>query len=125
MREAFIHITNFIFLLVACVYPFIAVLRGHRYSRAIGTAWAASLIYMILLCLALPMAVSFFVRGQNSEIFKWVPEGPNVVGVAFMGWVVPGVAALTAFPVRWLLRKFCPKAFVRIQDLTHTSQAQR
>src|SRR5437870_2456503 len=94
MRIPFIITSGVLLLLIAYVYPFIAVLRGRAVIKIIGRSYGALVLYMICLGLLIPGVVSVFDRPLSREMLnRWVPEGPGVVAVAFVGWLPASIAA--------------------------------
>lgn len=93
-------------LLLAYLLPFVLVLRGARLKAAVARSWGLLFLYVVLLCMVIPLLVSIFNRDLAAVVLRtWVPEGTGVAAIAFMGWLPPLVAGSVALLIRWMIRQ--------------------
>ena len=111
MRNAFIIITASFSVVLAYIYPLVAVVRGRPLGKIVLRTWLWLVTYLLFLCLLLPGLVTLVSRELGREMFRtWVPEGPGVVAALFVGWLPPLVAGLVALALRWFLARLWPRA---------------
>jgi hypothetical protein len=124
VRIAFTIVAGVIGLFIAYGYPFVAVLRGGHFGKAVANAWAVLFVFMVFLCFLLPGVITLFSRELGREMFRaWVPEGPAVGAAMIIGWLPPLIAALIGLAVRWLLGIFWPHALARLDSFRRTHEA--
>lgn len=87
-------------------YPFVTVLRGRRFFRAIVISWVA-LVALLLCGFIVP------IREYRSE---WSRDKAFTIAFACTVWVLPLASALLALFVRWLLRLWWPRALVWVES---------
>src|ERR1041384_382583 len=109
MRITFVIASGCIGLAIAYAYPLVAILRGRNIGVTVLKAWAALLVYVVVLCGVLPLAVTYFNHELGREMFmRWVPERTAVGGALVLGWLPPSMAGLFALAMRWLLGAYWP-----------------
>jgi hypothetical protein len=108
MHTAFAIAYNLAFGLIACIYPFVSVFRGQRFVRTFFESWIAAFIFAAFFSIALPMLVAIFSTPVADEIsFHWVPDGPFVFAIAFLGWIYPLLGVSLGYGCRYLWRRHC------------------
>ena len=111
-NSIFLVASGFLGFLIAYVQPFVAVLKGRGIRRAVFIAWVLLLLYYVALCIGLPVLVNLISPGFTKEVFmSWVPEMPQVIGVLFLGWLPPFLAAAAGYAIRRLILRFWPLVF--------------
>lgn len=99
--------TGLIALSLAWVYPLVAVMRGRRLAKTVVITWGLVVAYVVALCFLLPGVVSLFSAESGREMLnRWVPEGPGVIAVMFVGWFPPLVAGSLGYAIRRLRERF-------------------
>ena len=77
-------------VLIAVVYPIIAVFRGRPIAETVVNSWGIQILYFTGLCLGIPAICGFFSRELECEIAtNWVPDAPIIVPIAVVGWLNP------------------------------------
>jgi hypothetical protein len=75
--------------------PFVRVIRGESGWKWFAVCWVSFVVWMFVFSFVIPMAINSYDRELGREAFNWVPEGPVVIAMLFIGW-------LYAAPVVWL-----------------------
>lgn len=102
-------------LAIAYLYPFIVVFRGGPFYRLIFRVWFYSLVGMLGFCFGLPLSVSAINPEVAREMLNnWVPEGPAVAAVMFMGWLPPLISGGIALFLREICLAVFPEWMARI-----------
>ena len=105
MASSFFFLWDAGFILIAFVYPFLAVFRGQPFILTTLSAWASLLLFSILGLGVLPILLDHLERGPAAMI------GANPLGfftgvyvVLICGWVYPLVASTLGYGCRklWL-----------------------
>lgn len=93
-------------LFLAGALPFIRVFKGGRLWPWFMVCWVSLVAWMFVFCLVIPMLASTFDPELGREIAtRWVPEGPAVVAMIFMGWFPAAILVWCALLVRLFARR--------------------
>jgi len=110
MHTAFAIAYNLALGLIFFIYPFVAVFRGRRFVRTFLESWIAAVVFVAFFSLALPLTISLFSKPVADEImFHWVPDGPFIFAIAFIGWIYPLLGVSLGYGCRHLWRRHCEK----------------
>jgi hypothetical protein len=93
-------------LLLACTFPFLRVVQGRRVFPEFAKCWGLLIFWMFVFTLVIPLGLGQIKHSWGREAFNWVPEGPALVAITFMGWMYAGPIVGLAVCVRQLVRKF-------------------
>ena len=90
MRTAFILIVASVGILLAWVYPLVAVARGRPLGRTVLITWGLLVGYLVAISFLLPGIIGLFSKEAGREVADhWVPEGTGVAAMMCVGWLWP------------------------------------
>lgn len=98
------YIVAFAPWLLACPLPFVRVLQGGSAVRAFFFCWLLLVSWMSVFAIGIPYIAYQVSPDFARSMSSWLPEGPAVVAIVFVGWVYAGPTVLLALFVRRMLK---------------------
>ena len=94
-------------LILACLWPFVRIVRGRQVFASFFLCWALLVIWFLLFSIVIPLGVSWVSHRAGENLFRhWMPEAPIVVAMTLCGWFYAGITTVLAILVRDLARHF-------------------
>ena len=89
-----------------CLWAFARIVRGRQVFGSFFLCWASLVIWHLFFIAVLPLSLYAINEKAGRTFSQWVPEGPAVIAVAFVGWIPAGVTVLLGILTRDLTRHF-------------------
>ena len=106
--EASLYFIQIASLAIAVLAVIRIYFRKHSLLSVLLYGWLGAFLWALLNCMVVPFTFALF----KVDVFRFCPEGPGVIGAAFLGWTL-GIYIIVGILLVRLARFLFKKCFTR------------